>query len=843
MPRVGLPPALAAWGLVSLGSELSPTKWGGCSDRVCGEVPGELMSPSQDEDRPTGPLVVAAGELSPPSQDDVIPVAAPGATAATRPIPPPAAIRGATWAPEPNAASPTALEPWAPAAGTAVIGAVTELRQHPNAPDMTEAEPDSLSNATARMIRPVARSCSGASAAVNAEVALPICSRAPPAGALPSTYTALAWADTDASSCAAAPTADAKDRNSSGSTEMSCIEVAFYCLAVGLVGGHAPVDVLTGGLQRGLEPLQRRLELLGPLRTQRVGGRTFPDSVGDPAAAATHLGHAIGLWRGEVVADLFREPFWDTIAPVWRERRLAAAEELFDAQLQLGQHDATIDQIAAEAAANPLRERMSGQLMLALYRAGRQSEALAVYRRTKALLAEELGVDPGRALAALELGILQQDPALDAPPPVLATRVSLGTVTNPAAELETSGSWRLGSAVAWLGSCVGPPGAGLDLKDCDLVLTAWRNQLVELGQDTPAVDIQVIDAHTVVARVGGNDHVATAIALRDTSCALDAGDSASARVHQRSAVAYGWLPSVGARLYLEPVMVRALSAAAGSRDEGAARTDPPELTIAFWSDPSVAPFGETTIATTRLEWIAGSLASLPAVERDMLELATVLGDAARPDILAKLTGVDPAPGLRALSRCEIGRIVLGSDSPPAARAEAIAVVLAAMSDERRVERTRAASVALSATSRKSTRVVELLEAAILIEAATGRRPGIEHAGLAAEELSLWAWECWSRGDDARGSALLARAVLVALLGRPSGHAGEVAAEAIAVGAVAAHAGQLMERFATGTDPFRRGGVSVTPPWLETSITESVARRLATAGASTTVAAGDRARLG
>ncbi|HEY3648448.1 MAG TPA: BTAD domain-containing putative transcriptional regulator, partial [Streptosporangiaceae bacterium] len=131
------------------------------------------------------------------------------------------------------------------------------------------------------------------------------------------------------------------------------------------------------------------------------------------AEAAGTLRQALGLWRGQVLADLADYGFTRPEAARLEELRLAAVEARVDADLALGRHDALtaeLDQLAAE---HPLRERLHGQLILALYRSGRQADALAAYQRVRDLLAGEVGIDPGEPLRRLHAAVLAQDPALD----------------------------------------------------------------------------------------------------------------------------------------------------------------------------------------------------------------------------------------------------------------------------------------------------------------------------------------------------------------------------------------------------------------------------------------------
>jgi len=134
---------------------------------------------------------------------------------------------------------------------------------------------------------------------------------------------------------------------------------------------------------------------------------------GRHAEAAQTLGRALELWRGPVLADLADYAFTRPEAARLGELRLAAREARIDADLALGRHDALTAELQQLAGEHPLRERLHGQLMLALYRCDRQADALAAYRRVHELLADELGIDPGEPLRRPHASVLAQDPALD----------------------------------------------------------------------------------------------------------------------------------------------------------------------------------------------------------------------------------------------------------------------------------------------------------------------------------------------------------------------------------------------------------------------------------------------
>ena len=142
---------------------------------------------------------------------------------------------------------------------------------------------------------------------------------------------------------------------------------------------------------------------------------------GDAAAALDALDQALGLWRGDALADIADSPLAVGDRTRLEELRLSAQEERFDVLLTLGRHTDAVAGLEAFAARAPLRERPHGQLMVALYRCGRSADALAVFRRFREILADELGLDPGPDLQQLADRILRQDEDLSlptVPPPV-----------------------------------------------------------------------------------------------------------------------------------------------------------------------------------------------------------------------------------------------------------------------------------------------------------------------------------------------------------------------------------------------------------------------------------------
>ncbi len=134
---------------------------------------------------------------------------------------------------------------------------------------------------------------------------------------------------------------------------------------------------------------------------------------GDHAEAADQFRRGLGLWRGAPLSDFSYESFAQDEIKRLEELHVSALEDRIEAELALGRHDELVPELEGLVRRHPLRERLRGQLMLALYRAGRQAEALEAYRAARRTLLAELGIEPGRALRELEHAILEQGPALD----------------------------------------------------------------------------------------------------------------------------------------------------------------------------------------------------------------------------------------------------------------------------------------------------------------------------------------------------------------------------------------------------------------------------------------------
>src|SRR5581483_7818199 len=147
-------------------------------------------------------------------------------------------------------------------------------------------------------------------------------------------------------------------------------------------------------------------------RFEQLAERARSES--DPARRVQLYREALSLWRGRALDEFRREPFAPAAARRVAELRLEVLGRRIDTELELGEHERLVAELEALVEQEPLREQPRAQLMLALYRCGRQADALACYRDGRRRLVDELGIEPGAALQELERAILRQDPRLGA---------------------------------------------------------------------------------------------------------------------------------------------------------------------------------------------------------------------------------------------------------------------------------------------------------------------------------------------------------------------------------------------------------------------------------------------
>jgi DNA-binding SARP family transcriptional activator len=265
---------------------------------------------------------------------------------------------------------------------------------------------------------------------------------------------------------------------------------------------------------------------------------------GLPADASERLREALSLWRGPPLADFAYESFAQTAIARLEEIRLAALELRIDADLALGRHDELVGELEALVAEQPLRERLRRHLMTALYRSGRQAEALDAYKDARRALVDELGIEPSAALQELERAILRQEPALDlqatAPASVgeaaersilvVITRetpvdallavaeplvrhpprvVVLATLVSDAPELRSASAWLEEHRSAL-------EGRGVEARAASFTSTAPGDELARLATDLD-VDLLLADAPGELLTEGAPDERLTAV-LAKTPC-------------------------------------------------------------------------------------------------------------------------------------------------------------------------------------------------------------------------------------------------------------------------------------------------------------------------------------
>jgi WD40 repeat protein/DNA-binding SARP family transcriptional activator len=228
-----------------------------------------------------------------------------------------------------------------------------------------------------------------------------------------------------------------------------------------LAESRVEAEILTRG--RGYE-LRLAAGAVDALRFEQL----VEEAVREPPSAGANgtASAALQLWRGAPLADVASEPFAAVEIARLQELHLRALELAIDAELAAGRHAEVVARLEALIAEEPLRERLHAQRMLALYRDGRQSEALDAYRDARETLIEQIGVEPGPELQRLQAAVLAHDPSLDAPPPVVELPVQLEGGSPLLAGREHELRWlhrRWEEARAGRAVCVmvwGPPGIG-----------------------------------------------------------------------------------------------------------------------------------------------------------------------------------------------------------------------------------------------------------------------------------------------------------------------------------------------------------------------------------------------
>jgi DNA-binding SARP family transcriptional activator/streptogramin lyase len=241
----------------------------------------------------------------------------------------------------------------------------------------------------------------------------------------------------------------------------------------------------------------------------------------DRGAAALRLREALGLWRGPALADFAYDDFAQNEIQRLEELRRSCLERRIDIELALGHHDDLVPELEALVREHPLHERLRRHLMLALYRCGRQADALEAYRDARAVLQDELGLDPSDELQALQRAILEHDESIAAPP-----RVELGDhVRTPALRIRR---WRRRAVLLVV---LGVALLGAAVAAAVLALGGGGARVVAI----PPNSLAVVDArHRQVSSYTGIGRRPVAIAVGERSIwVTNSGDGTVSRLDKR----------------------------------------------------------------------------------------------------------------------------------------------------------------------------------------------------------------------------------------------------------------------------------------------------------------------
>jgi DNA-binding SARP family transcriptional activator len=237
---------------------------------------------------------------------------------------------------------------------------------------------------------------------------------------------------------------------------------------------------------------------------------------GDPAEARRLLGEALALWRGPALLEFAHLDFAWGFAARLEERRLVVAEDRIDAELRLGRHAAVVGELGELVAAHPLREQFRHHLALALYRSGRQAEALRVLDDARRTLRDQLGIDPGRPLVDLEAAILVHDPALASEsmpevPPVASPGGATGVVGTTATADVGPGSTGAAAVDAGGARDGGPQAAALVGRDVEL-----RQAVAALDESRSGTRVVLIEGEAGIGKTRLVEELAAQAAARGT---------------------------------------------------------------------------------------------------------------------------------------------------------------------------------------------------------------------------------------------------------------------------------------------------------------------------------------
>jgi len=292
--------------------------------------------------------------------------------------------------------------------------------------------------------------------------------------------------------------------------------------------------ILTRAPGYAMEVDEAELDLFR-FRTLAERGRAALTS-GDVARAASELRAALALWRGQALPEFTFEAFADVEIARLEEERLSVLEDRIEADLALGRHNDLVGELDALIDEHPLRERLRAHLILALYRAGRQAEALESYRDSRELLVEQLGIEPSPRLQRLHSAILTQDPSLELPAelspaagtgrsvpqqPVRKSVTVLVAGISVVSEFDPEVTARVhAEATAAVADVVTKHGGSVDVRACEGVVGLFG--VPTLHEDDPVRAVRAaLGAHQALAR---NEHVDLEIGIDTGAVIASAAD-------------------------------------------------------------------------------------------------------------------------------------------------------------------------------------------------------------------------------------------------------------------------------------------------------------------------------
>jgi WD40 repeat protein/DNA-binding SARP family transcriptional activator len=364
------------------------------------------------------------------------------------------------------------------------------------------------------------------------------------------------------------------------------------------LGGADTIETSPAGYRLRVRPGELDLERFEHLVSD--GRRALAD--GEPQHAAELLRAALELWRGPPLADLAATPFAQAEISQLEEQRLGATEARVEADLACGREAEVAGELRHLVAEHPARERLVAHLMLALYRCGRQSDALDAYREARRRLVEEIGVEPGHELRRLQAAILRQDPSLVGEHGTRLPRELEDAAGERLVGRELELAWlreqwrRAGAGAGAVVTLSGEKGIGKSRLAAELAAEAHEHGATVLFADAagPSPDVLRVFAQTRGTRT-------------PTLLIVDDADQAAETVHSE-------LEALAVELAKLPVLAVVLSERNGSREDGLT-LKPLDADAVFAIVTRYAPDEDADAPPT--DWLMGATRGVPKLVHEL----------------------------------------------------------------------------------------------------------------------------------------------------------------------------------------------------------------------------------